>query len=114
MTPAVALDSHRRFLAEGGEDIIVRRWSGPSGARVATDVTALARVMGYLSREIVGPVLVGDRKVIMLVDTLGALLPLTTADKLMIRGREVAIKAVDDNTRRVQGVLIALEIQVAG
>ena len=51
---------------------------------------------------------------IALVDTLSAILPLTNDDKLVIRGAEVAILAVDDETRRIHGTLIALEIQVRG
>jgi hypothetical protein len=70
--------------------------------------------MGYQPKELIGAIVQGDRKVIALIDALGALLPLTTTDKLVIRGREVAIKAVDDNTRRIGGTLIALEIQAAG
>ena len=114
MTPDEALDMYRRQIAEHGETVTVRRWSGPAAARVATDVATLARVAGYQPREIVGPVIAGDCRVIALVDTLGALLPLTTADKLVIRGREVAIKGIDDNTRRIAGTLIAIEIQAAG
>jgi hypothetical protein len=88
---------------------------GPGQGRApAAEVAVLARVLSYQPHEIVGSVVQGDRRVIALVDALGALLPLTTADKLVIRGREVAIKAVDDNTRRVAGTLIALELQVQG
>lgn len=114
MTPDQALASHRQFINEIGEDIIVRRWSGPSGSRTHVDITTRARVMAYQPREISGSISVGDQKVIALVDTLGSLLPLTNADKLVVRGRELAIKAIDDNTRRIAGILIALEIQAVG
>ena len=33
---------------------------------------------------------------------------------LVVRGKELNIEAADDNTRRVQGVLIAYELQVRG
>lgn len=114
MTPDQALASHRKFLGEVGEDIIVRRYTGVAPNRVPHDTSARARVMGYQPKDLVGAIVQGDRKVIALVDTLSAVLPLTTNDKLVIRGREVAIKAVDDNTRRIGGVLIALEITAAG
>jgi hypothetical protein len=114
MTADEALAQHRAFLAEIGEDIVVRRYSGTGPTRTATDVTTRARVTGYQPRELVGAIVQGDRKVIALADNVAALLPLTTTDKLVIRGHEVAIKAVDDNTRRISGVLIALEIQAAG
>ena len=106
MTPAQALDMYRRMLAEVGEDVIVRRWSGPSGARAKVEATARARVAGYQPQEVVGAIIAGDRKVIMINDpsalvaagnvALSTLLPLTTADKLVVRGRECAIKAADD------------------
>jgi hypothetical protein len=114
MTPAEAIASHQKFIAELGETILVRRYSGTGAARTKVDVATTARVMGYAPRDLVGSITQGDRRVIALADTLAALLPLTNSDKLVIRGREVAIKAVDDNTRRIAGTLIALEIQAAG
>lgn len=114
MTPAESLASHRAFLAELGETVIVRRYSGTGPSRPHVDTATMARVMGYAPKDLVGSIVQGDRRVIALVDALSAVLPLTTSDKLVIRGREVAIKAVDDNTRRIQGVLIALEIQAEG
>jgi hypothetical protein len=109
------LAQHRRFINAGGEDVLVRRYTGAAGsARPKTDTAARARVVGDQRDQVVGSIQVGDSKVIMLVDTLGGLLPLTLADKVVIRGTERAIKSIDDNTRRYNGVLIALEIQVAG
>lgn len=124
MTPAESLAQHRAFLAEIGEDMIVRRWSGPSAARVAAEAVARGRAIAFKAEQIVGAVNAGDRKVILINDpaaavpsgkvALSTLLPLTTADKLVIRGREMSIKFADDDTRRIAGVLIALELQVAG
>src|SRR3569833_1172920 len=116
MTPSRALEHHRRAHAKQGEDVIVRRWSGASGARVKVEATARGRVVGYQPHEVVGAIVAGDRKVIMINDpsavvaaghvARSTLLPLTTADKLVVRGRECAIKAADDNTRRIAGVLV--------
>jgi hypothetical protein len=39
---------------------------------------------------------------------------LRTTDKLLVRGRELAIDNVDDDTRRMAGVAIALEIIARG
>ncbi len=114
MTPAQALASHRKFINAIGEQVFVRRYSGVGHLRTPVDTAAQARVMGFTPKELVGSIVQGDRKVIMLVDTLGAVLPITTFDQLVIRGREVSIKSVDDNTRRIAGVLIALEIHAAG
>jgi hypothetical protein len=102
------------MINEIGEDIIVRRFTGSGSPRPKIDVSTRARVVGYQPAQLIGPIVSGHRKVIALVDSLETLLPITTNDKLVIRGREVVIKAVDDNTRRVGGVLIALEMQVAG
>lgn len=71
-------------------------------------------MMAYSPDQIVGSVTQGDQKVILLTASIVSLLPLTTSDKIVVRGRELAIKAIDDNTRRVGGTLIALEIQAAG
>jgi len=46
--------------------------------------------------------------------TLSLLLPLRTADKLLVRDRELAIENVDDDKRRIAGVPIALEIIARG
>lgn len=115
MTPDQALASHRNMINSIGEGVTVRRYTDAASDPPAfTDTTAMARVMGYQPRDLVDGVQEGDVKVVMLVDALGGLLPLTNADKLVIRGRELAIRSVDDNTRRIAGVLIALEIHAAG
>lgn len=113
-TPAEWLASHRAFISEVGEDVIVRRYAGTGAARVPTDVVTKARVMGYAPTQIVGAVVQGDRKLVMLIDTLSALLPLTTDDKVVIRGIETAIMSVDDSTRRPGGTLVALDLVVRG
>lgn len=114
MNAAEALAAHRTAITAVGEDVIVRRYAGTGAARAPSDVTTQARVMGYMPHEIVGSVKLGDRKVIALADTLSAILPLRTSDKIVIRGIECDIEAIDDNTRRIGGTLIALEIQVRG
>lgn len=104
----------RRAINLTGEDIAIRRFTGSGTPRPHLDTTTRARVVGYAPHELVGTIVQGDRKVIALVDTLTDVLPVTTNDKAVIRGKEVAIKAVDDNTRRIAGTLIALELQVGG
>ena len=114
MTPAEALASHRSFINEVGETVYVRRYSGTPPSLTAADTATVARVMDYQPSEIIGPITQGDRKVIALVDTLTGVLPLTVNDALVVRGKELAIVAVNDNTRRIGGTLIALELQVRG
>jgi hypothetical protein len=106
--------SHRAMIDEVGEDVVFRRFTGSGTPRPKTDVTAKARVMGYKPSELVGSIVQGDRRVIAMAEDVSSLLPITTNDKLVVRGRELAIKSVDDNTRRIGGTLIALDIQVSG
>lgn len=118
MTPAEAKASYRRTMKEAGETVTIRRYTAASGTprpSVTKDVTA--RVTGYAPHELVGSIQQGDRRVIVLADDLatGAVtLPIKKGDKAVVRGRELNIESVDDSTRRVQGVLIALELQVRG
>lgn len=114
MTPDNILAQYRIAMARVGEDVIIRRYSGTGAARTHSDVTTKARVMSYQPSELTGEVVQGDVKVIALVDALSGVLPLRTTDFVVIRGAEKSIKGVDDNTRRVEGVLIALEIHVKG
>jgi hypothetical protein len=53
MTPDESLASHRAFLAELGEDIAVRRYSGIGAARTFADTVTRARVMGYEPKDLV-------------------------------------------------------------
>ncbi|WP_029084761.1 hypothetical protein [Bradyrhizobium sp. th.b2] len=125
MTPDESLDQHIRALEENGETVLVRRYAGVGPSRaVAKEAAVLAKVTGYEAHEIVGEIRQGDQKVILLNDpsaavpagkvALSTMLPLTDRDFLVIAGAEVSIKGVDDATRRVQGQIIAFEIQVRG
>lgn len=110
---------HRR-----GKTIKVRRWSGVGAARTKVEATIKARVLGYTPDELIGAIVQGDQRVIALNDpdavvpdgmvSLTSLLPLSNTDKLVIDGREVAIKAVDKNTINVGDEVIAILIQAAG
>ena len=98
--------------------VIVRRYAGTGTGRPHFDVTAKARVMGDSSQELVGTKLLeGDRKVILYADDLiGKMsLPLTADDKIVVRGKEMAIiSPPDDSTRSINGVLVAYELQIRG
>lgn len=115
MTPAAAKASYRRALKEL---VTVRRYTGSGSNRPRFDVPKVrARTVGYAPHELVGSIVQGDRKIIVYADDLlgvGFAAPITTADKIVVRGKELAVIAADDSTRRVDGVLIAYEIQVRG
>lgn len=117
MTPAAARASHRRMIFQTGEAVSIRRYSGTGGGRTSTDYATRARVMEYQPDEFVGNVKQGDRKLIVLVEDLEATaisLPVVLTDKVVVRGKELAIMALDDNTRRIGGTLIAYELQCRG
>jgi hypothetical protein len=125
MTSAQTLDRYRAALAEIGEDIEIRRYGGTGAARTPLKHAAVrGRVLAMGADELIGDTIQRTRKVILLNDpaavaapgcvALSDLLPVTTNDKLFFRDGEVAILDVDDDTRRINGVLIALEIVVRG
>lgn len=125
MTPADALDMYRRQCAENGSDITVRRYSGTGAARaVAQEAVVRGRVVGAGPVQLVGEIAQSGRRVILLNDpaaavparkvALSTLLPLGTTDRLVLRGAEVAILDVDDDTVRINDVLIALKIIAEG
>lgn len=119
---AEMLEDHREMIEDEGESIIIRRY--PDGDGDPIECRVAARVLGYAPGQLVGSIIQGDRRIIALNDpdavvtdgmvALADLLPLDTNDKAVVRGRELAVKAIDDNTRRVGGTLIALEIQAGG
>ena len=98
-----------------GENVIIRTYD--VGADTFTDKTVRARVVDFTPDQLVGPLVQGDRKLIMLAEDVvatGVTLALTSNCKVLVRGKELQVKAIDDNTRRVQGDLIAYELVVGG
>jgi hypothetical protein len=117
MTPLETLQAYRDAMDAAGETIVVRRFTGTGVGRPQADTATRARVTGYQESELVSTIQQGDRKVIMLVEDLvaaGFTVPVSPKDKLVIRDRTLSIVSVDDSTRRLQGELIAYEIQARG
>jgi hypothetical protein len=125
MTPAEALQSHREFIGESGETILIRRYEGSGPNRSFIEASVLARPFGYVRKKLAGATDQGARNLVVLNDpdaavpagkvALSALLPLVAnSDIAVVRGKELTIGATDDNTRRFAGVLIALQIEVTG
>lgn len=118
MTPDAARAAYRDALAIAGEDIVIRFYQGTGGARsVQSNTTVRARVVDFVADELVGPIVKGDRKLIVLAAPLIAagVTPVTGANcKAVVRGRELQIKSVDDNTRRIAGELIAYDLVAGG
>src|SRR5262245_51076060 len=111
MTPDELKADYRNILADKFEIVIIRRYTGTGTNRPRMDIPVRARVVGYLPRELVGTIQQGDRKAVCLAEDLTKpttdsppqtlTLPVTTADKLVVRGKELQIIAMDDSTRRV-------------
>ncbi len=100
-----------------GEWVLIRRYTGTGTTRPHFDVRARARIVGYAPNELVGGIQQGDRRAIVLADDLfgsGLTMPVLNTDKLVDHGRELQIIAVDADTRKIDGVLIAYELQVRG
>ena len=117
MSPDYLRSVYRRMMNERGETVVHRRYTGAGPNRPKFDVEVMAVVVGYDEKDFVGSITVGDRKVILLAEDLveaQITLPVTTNDKILVRGKELAIIAADDSTRRVSGELIAYELQVRG
>jgi hypothetical protein len=117
MTPDGIKASYREALAVVGETVTVRRYTGIGPGRVWFEADALARVSDYEPHELVGSVQQGDRKVIILAQDLERKqfpLPVTTNDRLLVRGKELAIMLCDDSSRRVGGVLVAYQLTARG
>lgn len=117
MTPEACKATYRRMLNMAGETVQIRRYTGAGTSRPRADIDVIARVVDYDPEDLVGTIQQGDRKIVVLAEDLigaGISLPLTIADKVVVRGRELTIFAPDDSTRRVAGVLIAYELQARG
>lgn len=120
MSPEQTIVAYRRALQIVGTEteVIIRRYTGTGTSRMKFDTPGCAgRMLGYQPQDLVGSIQQGDSKLIVLAEDLagvGIALPVTTNDKAVVRGKELAIIAIDDKTRRVAGVLIAYDIQVRG
>jgi hypothetical protein len=117
MTPNECRESYRENMDAVGETIVLRRYTGTGVGRVPHDTNVRARVAGYSELELVGGIQQGDRRLIVLVEDLenaGFAMPVTPNDKIVLRGTMISILSIDDSTRRIQGELIALEIQARG
>jgi hypothetical protein len=114
------IDSMRAIeLAEHGEDVVIRRWSGTVGACVATEVVARGRPFGLKAEQLVGNIRAGDCKVVVINDpaanvpsgkgALATLLPLTTSARRRrrhrprhLRGRLMLLDAALGDAQRHQ------------
>jgi hypothetical protein len=117
MSPDAVKDTYRRMITDLGEPILVRRYTGQGSNRPRFDAQVRARVTGYGPDELIGSIVQGDRKIIILVDDLidrQFSIPIRASDKVVVRGKELSIIAPDDSSRRCGTVLIAYELTGRG
>jgi hypothetical protein len=98
--------------------VAIRRYTGPAGPnRAAVDTPCHCRIRGAGAGVLIGDVMQFNFMAIVLVEDLvagGFTLPLTTADKFLFNGRELAINFPDNATRAVGPDLIAYVLSVKG
>lgn len=116
MNPVAVRSLYARMMADG-EPVILRRYDGTGSNRSHRDAIARAQVMDYQPQELIGDVRQGDMKLIVLYQDLldqQFPVPITIKDRVIVRGRELAIIASDDNTRRIGLDFFAYELQARG
>jgi hypothetical protein len=116
ITPESARGMYRTVLTDS---VTVRRLTGTGANQTPFDALHIpARVMGYTPDEIAGTIQQGDRKVIVLADALTAKQwpePVKKGDRIILAdGRTTTVESVDQDSKRVAGVLIAYVLQVRG
>lgn len=117
MSRAGIKSRYRRAVRQHGEPVLFRRFTGTGSNRPIFNAEVRGWVQGYQPLELIGGIVQGDRKVILLAEDVNRAqigLPITTGDALVVRGRQLAIGAVDDSTHRDGTELVAFELKVTG
>lgn len=115
MTPAAARAMYRRQIDRHGEPVLIRRILPAPAA--AIEAQTRCRVLLSTPEEMVAGITSGDRRLIILAEDMEAAgwpSPVAKNDKIVLRGRTLNVQSVDDDKRRVAGVLIAYEIVARG
>lgn len=104
------------YRAELKETIVVRRYTGTGTNRPKFEVSVRASSRRYHGTELIGSIVQGDQQVLILVEDLiqkKFALPMTTNDKVVISGKEIAIVAANERAD-LDGTLIAYDLQARG
>jgi hypothetical protein len=107
---------YRRAIRQHGEPVVYRRYTGTGSNRPLFNAELRGWVQGYQPNEMIGGIIQGDRKVIILAEDVAKaqIATISTNDKLVVRGKEAAIGAADDSTHRDGTELVAWELKVTG
>ncbi len=117
MTPDEARETYRSLMDERGEIVLIRRYLGSGTNRPKFEVSVRARIFDYTAIELIGGIIQGDHKVIVLHEDLVLEqynLPILKNDKVVVKGKELNIESPDRHTRKIAGELIAYELQARG
>ncbi len=117
MNPSDVKASYRRMMDDAGEWVKLERHTGQGINHPVHSIDVRAKVAGYQPDEIVGSIVQGDRKIIILAqDLIDAqfALPIRSSDKVVVRGKQLSIIAPDDSTRRIGKTVIAYELTGRG
>ncbi len=118
MTPEQAISALDRHLAAGGQDAVLRRWTGSGSARAPIDVPVRVRAQDYRVEELVGGIEQGDTRVILSPSQiLAAGWPgpqgwPRNGDAIVIDGRERSIISAPPQV--VNGVVVRFDMVVRG
>lgn len=118
MTPEFAAAMYRRRIGPF-VTIQIRHYHGTGATRPRFDWDVSARVVDFKPEELVGSILQGDRKLIVLHEDLvaaGFPFPIGIGAnwKVVVAGKELAIKFVDASTRKLGDQIIAYDIVAGG
>lgn len=119
MTPASAIDMLDRFLAENGEDVILRRLVGLGPESTDEDIPVRAHVRGLREDELIAGATQDDRMLIMSPTEItaanwpGGVFSLPSAnDKAVVA--DVVCNAEFVNAIRMAGQVVRIEMRVRG
>ncbi len=117
MNPDSVKETYKRMIENHGEWIFLRRYLGSGNNRPKFEAKVRARVFDYTPVELIGTIIQGDVKIILLTEDLETSqfdLPILKNDKVIVKGKEINIESVDKNTKRIQGEIIAYVLQGRG
>lgn len=111
-----AAEIKRAYAGELKETIGVRRYTGAGASRPRYDIYIRGKATPYGTDELVGTVVQGDQRVILLVEDIIAAqmsLPITVNEFVVVKGKQLAI--INPAERKApDGTLVAYELQVRG
>jgi len=104
------------YRADLQETVVIRRYTGTGTNRPKFDVSVHGSSRRYHATELLGGIVQGDQEILVLVEDLiqkKFALPITTNDKIVIAGKELAIIAPNERAD-LDGTLIAYDLQARG